>query len=213
MARIVKIDPADPDPAIEEAAAVLKAGGLVAYPTESFYALGADALSPEAVQRVFAVKGREEGKPLLVILHDKLEIPKYAVNLSDAAKAAVEGLMPGPITLIFQASGLIPEALTSGTGRVGIRVPEHGVCTGLARALGGPVTATSANVSGAPGPVTAAEVEESLGVGIDLILDGGKTPGPPPSTLLDVASDPPLLLREGRVSRLKIELKVGGITP
>lgn len=212
MARIVKIDPKDPGPAIAEAAAVLKAGGLVAYPTESFYALGADALNPEAVKKVFAAKSREEGKPLLVIVQDKAEIPRYAVELSEAARAAVEGLMPGPITLIFKASSLIPDVLTSGTGKVGIRVSDKLICSALAKAMNGPVTATSANPSGAPGPVAAEEVRESLGGKIDLILDGGPTPGPPPSTLLDVAVNPPFLVREGRVSKLNIELKIGAIT-
>ena len=213
MARTVKIDPRDPSPAIAEAAAVLKAGGLVAYPTESFYALGADALNPEAIKRVFAAKGREEGKPLLVILHDKAEIPGYAVELSEAARAAVEGLMPGPVTLIFKASSSIPDVLTSSTGKVGIRVSDNLICSALAQAIHGPVTATSANPSGAPGPVTAEEVQKSLGEKIDLILDGGPTPGPPPSTLLDVAVSPPVLVREGRVSKLNIQLKIGAITP
>ena len=213
MARIVKIDPEDPSPAIAEAAAVLKAGGLVAYPTESFYALGADALNPEAIKRVFAAKGREEGKPLLVILHDKAEIPGYAADLSETAKAAIRELMPGPITLVFKASPLIPDVLTSGTGKVGIRVPDHLICSALAQAIHGPVTATSANPSGASGPLTAEEVLESLGDKIDLILDGGTAPGPPPSTLLDVAVNPPVLVREGRVPKLNIELKIGAITP
>lgn len=213
MARIVKIDPKDPRPAIAEAAAVLKAGGLVAYPTESFYALGADALDPEAIKKVFAAKGREAGKPLLVILHDKAEIPGYAADLSNAAIAAVRELMPGPITLLFKASSLVPDVLTSATGKVGIRVPAHPVCTALAEALGGPVTATSANPSGGPGPLTAEEVDGSMGAVIDLILDGGAAPGPPPSTLLDVAVTPPVLVREGRVPKLNIELKIGAITP
>lgn len=202
--RIVKIDPTNPAPAIAEAAEVLKAGGLVAYPTESFYALGADALNTGAVRKIFDAKKRSVIKPLSVIVHEKTKISLLTNGLSPLAQGALERLMPGPVTLVFPASEAVPEALTGGTGKIGIRVPDHKVATGLARALGGPVTATSANLSGRPGLTTAGEVICSL-PGIDLVLDGGATPGAPASTVLDLTCDPPRILREGRVAKAGIK--------
>jgi L-threonylcarbamoyladenylate synthase len=208
--RIVKIDPENPAPAIAEAAEVLKKGGLVAYPTESFYALGADALNPAAIQKVFEVKGRSEAKPLPVIVHDKSKIALLTKDLSLIAQNAIEGLMPGPVTLVFWAPDAVPDGLTGGTGKIGIRVPDHEVASSLARALGGPVTATSANLSGLPGLTTANEVASSL-PDIDLILDGGATPGAPASTVVDLTCDPPLILREGRVSKARIVELLGKV--
>lgn len=201
--RIVKIDPSYPAPALAEAAEVLKNGGLVAYPTESFYALGADALNPEAVKKVFDAKGRSVIKPLPVIVHEKPEITLLTRELSPLARTTVEKLMPGPVTLVFWASGAVPESLTGGTGKIGIRLPVHEVASGLARALGGPVTATSANQAGLPGLSTAKEVASAL-TGIDMVLDGGTTPGAPASTVVDLTCDPPRILREGRVAKAKI---------
>lgn len=203
MPRIVKIDPNDPALAVAEAAEVLKKGGLVAYPTESFYALGADALNPAAIEKVFAVKGRSVIKPLPVIVHEKSEITLLTKDLSPLAQGAVEKLMPGPVTLVLWASDAVPDGLTGGTGKIGIRVPDHEVASSLARALGGPVTATSANLSGRPGLVTAEAVISSL-PGIDLVLDGGTTPGAPASTVVDITCDPPRILREGRVAKARI---------
>jgi L-threonylcarbamoyladenylate synthase len=201
--RIVKIDPADPAPAIAEAAELLKAGGLVAYPTESFYALGADAMNPEAVRKVFEVKKRNVIKPLPVIVHEKSTIIFLTKGLNPTAQAAMERLMPGPVTLVFWACGEVPEGLTGGTSKIGIRLPAHELATGLARALGGPVTATSANLSGMPGLTTAEAVISSL-PGIDMVLDGGTTPGAPASTVVDLTCDPPRILREGRVAKARI---------
>jgi L-threonylcarbamoyladenylate synthase len=203
MPRIVKIDPNDPAPALEEAAEVLKVGGLVAYPTESFYALGADALNPAAIQKVFTAKGRSAIKPLPVIVHEKSEITLLTKDLSLIARTAIERLMPGPVTLVFPASEAVPDGLTGGTCKIGVRLPDHEIASGLARALGGPVTATSANLSGRPGLVTSEEVISSL-PGIDLVLDGGTTPGTPASTVVDLTCDPPRILREGRVAKIVI---------
>jgi L-threonylcarbamoyladenylate synthase len=211
--RSIRLDLGNISDALEEAARVLKAGGLVAYPTESFYALGADALNADAVNRVFEAKGRPALKPLPVILHDKALIPLYTKEISHAGLLAIERLMPGPITLVFLASDALQAALTAGTSKVGIRVPEHAVAAGLARALGGPVIATSANLSGQPGPTGPVSVTEALGPSIDLLLDMGATPGPPPSTLLDVTENPPVILRPGRVEKAAIVDALGRVNP
>ena len=133
----------------------------------------------------------------------------YVRELTPLARRAVDRLMPGPVTLVFLASELFSRELTAGTGKVAIRVPEHAVAAGLARAFGGPVTATSANLSGLPGLTSPDDVASALGGGIDLILDGGCTPGGPPSTIVDVTSDPPGLLREGNVKKSRIERLLG----
>jgi len=211
LTRTIKISPENLDAALKEAAAVLKAGGLVAYPTESFYAIGADALNPDAVEKVFLAKKRREDNPLPVIIHDKAHIYKYARDLSPVAVKAIEKLMPGPLTLVLWASATVPEILSAGTGKVGIRVPEHAVAAGIARLFGGPVTATSANHSGMPGLTDADSVAEAMGESLGLILDGGRAPGAPASTVLDVTSAPALLIREGLVKKSIIEEVLGHI--
>lgn len=211
--RIISLDRARPLPALKEAAAVIKAGGLVVFPTESFYAIGADALNAEAVLKVFLAKGRTAQKPLPVIIHDKALIPRYVKDLSPIAAKAVELLTPGPITLIFWASSAFPGELTGGTGRVGIRVPAHEAASGLARLSDGPVTATSANISGTPGQTGALEAAAALGGLVDLVLDAGSTPGPPPSTLLDLTVSPPELIREGRLEISALESALGALKP
>lgn len=211
-AKILKIDPDNILPALEQAVAVLKDGGLVAYPTESFYALGADATNSLAIEWVYRAKRRMPHKPLPIIIHDKSEITKYARDLSPAAVQAVDQLMPGPLTLVLWAAGNIPANLSSSTGKIGIRVPDHTVASELARLMGGPIVATSANISEkSPGLTSALQVLESIGAGIELILDGGTTPGPPASTLVDLTGDVPVLLREGRAEKSSIEKVLGSL--
>jgi len=207
--RVIKLTHENLKASLAEAAEILSQGGLVAYPTESFYALGADATNQYAVARVFSAKRRKDAVPLPVIIHDKTLINKYTADLSPLAVKAVEMLMPGPITLVFNASGLFPDSLTAGTGKVGIRAPEHELAAGLAEAFGGPVTATSANISGEPSLVGPDAVAAAFGDRVDLLLDAGNTPGPPVSTLLDVTASPPRLLREGRTEKALIERALG----
>lgn len=212
-ARIIKADHTTFESAIEQAVAVMKDGGLVAYPTESFYALGADATNSLAVEWVYRAKRRKPHKPLPVILHDKELIRKYARDLSPAVEKAIRELMPGPVTLILWASKAIPENLSASTGKVGVRVPDHEVASALARMMGGPVVATSANLSEkSPGLTTADAVLAEIGQGIELILDFGETPGPPASTLIDMTVDPPAIIREGRAEKSSIEKVLGVLT-
>jgi L-threonylcarbamoyladenylate synthase len=209
-AKIIKVGPDNILSAIEQAVTVIKDGGLVAFPTESFYALGADALNPLAIEWVYRAKRRMPHKPLPVIIHDKSLVEKYARDLSPAAKVAVEQLMPGPVTLVLWAADNIPENLSASTGKIGIRVPDHTVASELSRLFGGPIIATSANISEkSPGLTTAGEVMDAVGSGIELILDCGPTPGPPASTLIDLTSDPPVLMREGRAEKSSIEKVLG----
>lgn len=169
----------------------------MAFPTETFYGLGANALDPAAVRRIFEVKGRPESKPLLLLV-DSIEMAESLVKeVSAAARDLMAKHWPGPLTLIFRAIASLPDELTAGTGTVGIRVPRHPVAFELVRAAGLPITAPSANRSGEEPPATAADVQRVFGGKIELILDGGATTGGLPSTILDVTVTPPKLIRRG----------------
>lgn len=174
-------------------------GELVAFPTETFYGLGVNALDSRAVARVFAVKGRPESKPLLVLVDSVKMAESLTPEVSDLARRLMATHWPGPLTLVFKAAPELPAELTAGTGTVGIRMPSHPVALGLVRAARLPVTAPSANPSGAEPPITARAVRQYFEGKIHLILDGGPTPGGPPSTVLDVSVSPPRLVRAGAI--------------
>lgn len=198
--RVYAVHPSAPEPAVlQEAGSCLWRGGLVAFPTETFYGLGANALDSEAVARVFRVKGRPESKPLLVLVDGVKMVESLALDMSDLARRLMATYWPGPLTLVFKAGPGLPRELMAGTGTVGMRMPGHPVALGLVRTAGIPVTAPSANPSGAEPPTTAAAVRRFFEGQIDLILDGGPTPGGQPSTVLDVSVSPPRLIRAGAV--------------
>lgn len=197
------------DAAVSRAAEVVRAGGLVAYPTESFYGLGADAANEKAVERLYRTKKREPSLPILLLIASTDDISVYAERVPEAAWMLAEAFWPGGLTLVFRAAPSVSAMVTAGTGKIGLRVSSHPVASALVRASGAPVTATSANISGAPSCRTAKAVLRQFGRALDLILDGGKTPGRSSSTVLDVTTDPPLILREGLVTRRQLE----GIIP
>jgi L-threonylcarbamoyladenylate synthase len=194
------VDPMAPAAAaLRRAADVLRGGGVIVFPTETFYALGADALRPEAVARIRRLKGRPDDKPLLLLVDSIAMVESLVTTISPAARALMARHWPGPLTLVLPARALVPVEVTAGTGTVGVRLSPHAVARGLVAALGRPVTATSANLAGAPPPSTAAEALAGLGDGLDLVLDGGPTAGGPASTVVDVAADPPRVIRQGAV--------------
>lgn len=198
--RVCAVHPSGPESAVlREAGSCLSRGGLVAFPTETFYGLGAHALNPEAVARVFRVKGRPEAQPLLVLVDSVKMAETLAFEVSDLARRLMATYWPGPLTLVFKAGPELPAALTAGTGSVGIRVPSHPIALALVRVTGFPVTAPSANPSGAEPPTEAAAVLRFFEGRIDLILDGGPTPGGQPSTVFDVSVSPPRLIRAGAI--------------
>lgn len=184
---------------LRDAASTLRAGGLVAFPTETFYGLGAAARLAPAVRRVFEVKGRPESRPLLVLVDSIAMVARVAGSIPPAAEPLMARHWPGPLTLIVPARPTIPEVLTAGTGTIGVRVPAHPVARALVAALGEPVTAPSANPSGAPPATTAAAVLEYFEGLIEVVIDAGPTPGGEPSTVVDVTVDPPRILRQGAV--------------
>jgi L-threonylcarbamoyladenylate synthase len=171
----------------------------VAFPTETFYGLGAAALQPAAVRRIFHLKGRPEDKPLLVLVDSVAMAEAVAADIPPAARALMARHWPGALTLVLRARPHVPVEVTAGSGAVGVRLSGHPVARALVSALGAPVTAPSANPSGLPPPVSAAAVLAHFQGRIELVLDGGPTPGGEPSTVLDVTVDPPRVLRAGAV--------------
>jgi L-threonylcarbamoyladenylate synthase len=202
MARVLTLGKGLPPGRVAEVAAVLRDHGVVALPTESFYALGASPTDQAAVRRVIAIKGREEGKPILVLVGDRTQAESLAGEIGAAARLLMERFWPGPLTVIVKAASGLPVELTAGTGTVGLRHVGHPVLADLLRSLG-PLTGTSANRSGEPPARSAQEVAACLGGEVDLILDGGTTAGGAPSTLVDTVNGL-RLLREGAVPRARI---------
>jgi len=204
MAKKPRITPVDfmrPDPAVVgEAVAVLRRGGLVAFPTDTLYALGADLFKPEAVTRVLEVKKRSQDKPIPVFIGKMEDVNEVARDLPGAAWQLAERFWPGPLTLVLLAAPNIPEAVTAGTGTVGIRIPKSHLTLEILAALDHPITGTSANRSGGVDPVTVADVVRGLGNRCDLILDGGRAPGGIASTVLDCTELPFRIIREGAIT-------------
>jgi L-threonylcarbamoyladenylate synthase len=202
MTLCLKIDPGKPDEEkLAEAVRVLREGGVVAFPTETFYGLGADARNEAAVEKIFRIKGRNFRNPLSVIVANDREVIPLVEEIPAAAKILMQTFWPGPLTLIFRAAPSVSSRLTGGTGKIGIRVSSHPIARFLAAGLAGPLTATSANPSGGPECSSADAVIRTLGDLPDAVIDEGATPGGAGSTILDVTGFPPRILREGAIPR------------
>jgi len=185
---------------INYAAEILKAGGLVAFPTETVYGLGADALQKEAVCKIFAAKGRPSDNPLIVHIADIASLDNLVAEKPPIWEPLAHKFWPGPLTMIFKKSPIIPDEITAGLDTVAIRMPVHPIAMALIKASGLPIAAPSANSSGYPSPTLASHVYEDLNGKIDLIIDGGKADVGLESTVLDITVDPPLILRPGGVT-------------
>ncbi len=194
--------------AIQQGADVLKRGGLVAFPTDTLYALGANALSGDAIERVVAVKGRSRGKPLSVLVPSVEVARSLAPETAEQVWAMAAACWPGALTIVVRASLKLPTALT-GTGTIGLRLPGGAVAGAVLRAFDGPVIGTSANKAGGPDPADAKTVQRAIGGLIDLILDGGRVTLGIPSTVLDCTQTPARILREGAVPRTRLSGFIG----
>ena len=200
--RIVRVDPNEPsEDALAEAAAVLRNGGLVAFPTETVYGLGADACSGAAVESIFAAKGRPADNPLIVHVASLEAAADVTAAVSPLAARLAEQWWPGPLTLVLQAARKLPAVTTGGLTTVAVRVPAHPVALALLHAAGVPLAAPSANRSGRPSPTTAKHVLDDLGGAVDMILDGGPSTLGVESTVVDARGDSPVVLREGSITR------------
>lgn len=205
-----RIDSQHPDPAlIRLAAGLLREGKLVAYPTETFYALGADPRNPAAVESIFAAKGRPERMALPLIAADRRAVLEAVREFSDAAERLASAFWPGALTLVLPASPSLPTRLLGNGHTVGIRISPHPVAAALAGAFASAIVATSANRSGQPAPMTAHDVHQALGEEVALILDGGPTQGGHASTVLDLTTDPPRVVRSGAIPLTAIEQALG----
>ncbi len=201
VARRIAVDPAAPDPAvIAAAAAVLRRGGLVAFPTETVYGLGADALDPAAVARIFAAKGRPAHDPLIVHVLDAAGAAQVAAILPPAAVRLAAAFWPGPLTLVVPRGRAVPDAVSAGLDSVAVRAPAHPVARALIAAAGVPIAAPSANRFGHTSPTTAGHVMADLAGRVDLVLDGGPADIGVESTVVDCLVDPPAVLRPGGVT-------------
>lgn len=190
---------------LKKAAEVINSGGMVAFPTESFYGLAVSVKDEKAIQRLFDVKKRRSDQPILMLVPSVERLNQIVVHIPKIARLLMSRFWPGGLTLIFEAKPDLPQGLTAGTGKIGVRLSSHPIARALAEAVGMPITGTSANISGEPACSSAKEVHHSLGEKVDLILDGGKTAGGKGSTILDVTVDPPQILREGMVGREQLE--------
>lgn len=211
--RVLLVRPDEPElDAVAEAAAVLRAGGLVAFPTETVYGLGANALEAVAVGRIFAAKGRPASNPVIVHVARAEDARPLVAGWPETATALAEKFWPGPLTFVLPRSNRVPLAVTAGGPTVAVRAPRHPVARALIEAAGLPVAAPSANRSTRLSPTRAAHVLRDLAGRIDLVLDGGPTPGGLESTVLDLTATPPRLLRPGLVTVEEIEAVVGPVT-
>ncbi|MGQ9511637.1 L-threonylcarbamoyladenylate synthase [Thermodesulfitimonas sp.] len=207
-----QVDALCPDAgALTAAGELLRWGGLVAFPTETVYGLGAHAGDVAAVAALFAVKGRPLQKGLILHIAAREELWPYVREVSPLAARLIEAFWPGPLTLVFKSSGRLPAAVTGGLPTLAVRVPAHPVALGLIRAAGVPVVAPSANLSGRPSPVTAAAVLADLDGRIDAVIDSGPAPLGVASTVLDVTGEVPRVLRSGAVGAAEIAAVTGTV--
>ena len=210
--RIFRINPDKIDSeAIHVTASILKSGGIVLYPTETFYALGALPFDEEAVGRVFAIKGRDAGKPLPLIASDLQAVLGAALEWPEAAGALARAFWPGPLSIIVPAVWTLPAVLHAQTGKIAVRVSSHPVASLLSRASGGLIISTSANRAGGVPAKSPETLESGILPAIDALLDAGDLPGGLPSTIVDVAVQPAALIREGKVSWEDIQRVLGRI--
>lgn len=208
---ILTVDPAHDEPLIRQAAAVIRAGGLVAFPTETVYGLGADALNPVAVRRIYEVKRRPAWDPLIVHVVSRNQMRLLVREIPPHAEALIDAFMPGPLTLILPRSERVSDIITAGRDTVAVRMPVHPVARALIEYSQTPIAAPSANRFGRPSPTNADHVLDDLAGEIEMVLDGGETPVGVESTIVDMTTQPPTLLRPGGIPLEAIESVIGTV--
>ncbi len=210
MTRCVRIDPQCPASGVlDDAASVLRRGGIVAYLTDTVYGLAVDARLPQAIASLYALKGRSSDKAIPLIIGAPEQFPDVAVALPRCAESLMAAFWPGPLTLLVSPHCNLPATLLGNTGRVGVRWPDSPLSQGLALRVGGAITASSANRSGAAAALSAAEVEAQLAPDVDLIIDAGCANEPQVSTVLDITVEPPRMIRAGKIPQAAIESVLG----
>ena len=198
MPEILKIgDKNSEEIILTRAAEIIAHGGIIAYPTETFYGLGADATNEKAIQKIFAIKGRNFKNPISLIIGQTDNIYPLVQDVPQTAQKLMTAFWPGALTIVFLAANNVSPLLTAGSGKIGLRVSSHPGAQGIIQRLKRPLTATSANLTGAPECTRTSEVAEQIGDKIDAIIDLGNTPGTKGSTIIDVTCTPPVILRKG----------------
>ena len=198
---IRKIHPQNPQPdIIYRAAEIIKSGGVVAFPTRCLYGMGVDAFNPVAVNKVFEIKRRPAENPILVLIENKGQLDRLVRDVPASALQIMDYFWPGRVTIVFEAIASLPDNLTAGTAKIGVRMPGHAVALELVKAAGGPITGTSANLSGNPGCHSVGELVPAVARQMDFILDAGTLAGGPGSTVIDLTAKRPRVLREGEVT-------------
>ena len=206
MPPILSVNPASPDhDALRIAAEVIRRGGVIAYPTETVYGLGADSLNASAVRSIFDLKGRDAAKALILLIRGDQDLPIVASEVSETARRLMAAFWPGPLTLVLKASPRLPKALLGGGDTVAVRVSSHPIARALADLVAGPITSTSANRSDLSPARSASGVVAAFGDEIDLIVDGGPSGDDRPSTVVDVSGDLPKIVREGKIGGAEVE--------
>jgi L-threonylcarbamoyladenylate synthase len=198
--KMISVDPENLGDTIHKAAKIILNDGVVVFPTRAFYGLGANPFSVRAVEKVYRIKQRAPAKPILVLIADLIELSSLVQNVPGSAIDLIERYWPGKVTLVFEAAKIVPNILTGGTGKIGIRLVGHSVARELVKAVGRPITGTSANISGRPACSTVNALDNEIVQGVDLVLDSGPLAGGRGSTVIDVTVDPPKVLREGMVT-------------
>jgi L-threonylcarbamoyladenylate synthase len=210
MSLIVKLDPDKPDDdTLGKVISSITAGKTIAFPTETYYALGVSAYSEAAIKKVYAIKGREQGKPLPLIIEGASMLKEVTAEIPEIAHSLIQEFWPGGLTLIFKASPKVPSILTADTSTIAVRNSSHALASLLVASAQVPLTSTSANLSGNESCSSAAEVEKQLGGLIDIIIDGGTTEGLMPSTMLDLTKTPPQMIREGIIPSERLQQFIG----
>lgn len=194
-----------------QAGEIIRAGGLVAFPTETVYGLGANALDSEAAAKIYAAKGRPSDNPLIVHIAEEKDLEGLVETVGDKAKVLMDAFWPGPLTLIFQKTDKVPMGTTGGLNTVAVRMPNHRIALELIRESGVPIAAPSANTSGRPSPTTAGHVAEDMDGRIDMIIDGGKVGIGIESTIVDMTVEPPMILRPGYITEDMLREKIGEV--
>ena len=210
MPQILKVAP-NTEAVFANVRTVLLAGGVIAFPTDTFYGLGVDPFNREAVNRIFELKGREKNKPLILLISSRAQLETMVKEITPAHSALIHKFWPGPLTLLFKPGSVIPENVSAGSNRIGIRQPGNTMTRNLISALGQPITAPSANLSGESPPITAKQVQQSFGNRVDLIIDGGTCQVGRPSTLVDAVEMPVQLVRQGVIAFSEIEMALRDI--
>lgn len=198
--------PAAAGDALARATAVLRNGGLVVFPTDTVYGVGAHAFLAEAIAGLYRAKERPLDQPIPILLGSAADLPTVCVDIPEIAWSLVERFWPGALSLVLRRAPTVPDLIVAGGRTVAVRVPDHPLVRALCRELGAPLAATSANRHGQPPPVTAGAAWQALGGRIALILDGGPAPGGMPSTVLDLTVSPPAILRQGPISASALSL-------